>query len=286
MNIESSTIKPKKLKRVNIKLIDIEPSEDYQIRNVGALNESDAYIYGKLEKEDINQKVLDLRNGNKDYRFKPVDVIHAPEGSDKPYILTHGFHRYEAYKQFAKRSSYTIPAYIIEDEAEARRRAHRDNSEAKLVMPKRMITESAWQIVARGLVKGETKEAIAAELHISGSTLKKMEATLKRIREEGLFVPMPQPDYPREGQEVPLWKTTWQAMQGGKKEDYDMDFGSVAAQMVKLWKEDIISSYAEGDTYWFMEQATKAVKDALESEAPEGKTLQVTYEMKFIDKDF
>lgn len=286
MNIESSTIKPKKLKRVNIKLIDIEPSEDYQIRNVGALNDSDAYIYGKLEKEDINQKVLDLRNGNKDYRFKPVDVIRAPEGSDKPYILTHGFHRYEAYKQFAKRSSYTIPAYIIEDEAEARRRAHRDNSEAKLVMPKRMITESAWQLFARGAVDGKTQQESAAELRISEATLKNMKTALKRIREEGLFVPHPQPDYPREGQEVPLWKTTWQAVNGGKKEDYEMDFGSVAGQMVKLWKEDIISSYAEGDTYWFMEQAKQAVKAVLESEAPEGKTLQVTYEMKFIDKDF
>lgn len=275
-----------RLKKIFIKLTDIELNDKYQNRKVDALSESEAYVYRQIEKEDIKQKALDLKNGDKNYRFKPLDVIRAPEGSDKPYILTHGFHRFEAYQQYAQRSSYSIPVYVIDSEAEAQRRAHQDNSEAKLVMPKKMITESAWQLLARGTVDGKTQKEAAAELRISESTVKNMRKALKQIREVGLFIPFPQPDYPKADQEAHLWKDTLERMNGGKPEGYEMDFGTVAQQMVKLWKEDIISSYAEGDIEWFMEQAKQAMKAVLQSEIPDRSYLSIQTEIKIIGTEY
>lgn len=251
------------IKTVRIDQIDADTSN--QIRRDGALKWNEKELQSEAEQRHIAELLAELKTSNKGTRFKkPLQVVINEANPNKPYILTDGFHRFEAYQQHTKRGDYGIPVVVIEGGIEkARLIAHKNNTEPKLIMPKSQIVQSAWERITEGAVDGLTDRDAAQELRVSKSVVNNMRNALKRIR-EGDLLGEHQPDYGKDGRHL-LWrKDIKRALRSGEDFEIPEQEHPVAAEMLKKWREQIIEHAEQGEPEWFLKQAEWALRAALE----------------------
>ena len=264
------------IKTVRIDEIDADTSN--QIRNPEALKWNEKDSRPADEERHIQELLKELQTGNKATRFKkPLHVVINTDNALKPYILTDGFHRYEAYKRHSKRSDYGIPIVVIEGGIEkARLITHQNNTEPKLGMTKSETVQSAWERIAEGVVDDLSVREVELELRIGKSQVSKMRSALEKIRKgdpEGKMKRKPQPDYPwevdKETGERTLSHLLWRKevkklLRGGEDFELPEEKHPVADALLKKWQDQIIEHAENGEPEWFLKQAEKALHMALE----------------------
>ncbi|NDV13427.1 ParB N-terminal domain-containing protein [Crenobacter caeni] len=260
--------KVKKGGKHNIKSVRIDEIDAHisnQIRNPDALKWNEKHTRPADEERHIEELLKELKTSDKATRFKkPLQVVINDQNPQKPYVLTDGFHRYEAYKRHTKRSDYKVPVVVIEGGLEkARLIAHQNNTEPKLGMTKSETVQSAWERIAEGAVDGLSLREAALELRISKSQVSKMRDVLKQIR-EGDLLGEPQPDYGKDGDHL-LWrKEVKKLLRGGEDFELPEEKHPVADALLKKWREQIIEHAQNGEPEWFLKQADRALHMALE----------------------